>query len=55
MLRASERLALATILVANMRLQLPVGYLHLVAVRVEGGPDVADRYIAAMRWRAMWP
>jgi uncharacterized protein len=44
--RASERLALVTILVANMRLQLPVGYPHLSAVRVEGGPDVADRYIA---------
>lgn len=44
--RASERLSLPTILVANMRLQLPVGYLNLSAVRVEGGPDVADRYIA---------
>jgi uncharacterized protein YaiI (UPF0178 family) len=44
--RASERLALATVLVANQRLQLPVGYAHLSAVRVEGGPDVADRYIA---------
>jgi Uncharacterized protein conserved in bacteria len=44
--RASERLALKTVLVANMRLQLPVGYAHLEAVRVEGGPDVADLYIA---------
>jgi uncharacterized protein len=44
--RASERLALDTVLVANMRLQLPVGYPHLSAVRVDGGPDVADRYIA---------
>ncbi len=44
--RASERLTLETILVANMRLQLPVGYALLRAVRVEGGPDVADRYIA---------
>ena len=44
--RASERLSLETILVANQRLQLPVGYPHLSAVRVEGGPDVADRYIA---------
>ena len=44
--RASERLSLETILVANMRLQLPVGHTHLTAVRVEGGPDVADRYIA---------
>jgi uncharacterized protein len=43
--RASERLSLETILVANQRLQLPPGYLHLSAVRVDGGPDVADRYI----------
>lgn len=44
--RASERLALDTVLVANQRLQLPVGHLHLSAVRVDGGPDVADLYIA---------
>jgi uncharacterized protein YaiI (UPF0178 family) len=44
--RTSDRLKLETILVANMRLQLPAGYAHLKAVRVEGGPDVADRYIA---------
>ena len=44
--RVSERLSLETILVANQRLQLPLGYGHLSAVRVEGGPDVADAYIA---------
>jgi uncharacterized protein YaiI (UPF0178 family) len=44
--RASERLKLDTVLVANQRLQLPVGYTHLSAVRVDGGPDVADLYIA---------
>ncbi len=44
--RASERLELETILVANQRLQLPVGHTHLTAVRVDGGPDVADQYIA---------
>jgi uncharacterized protein YaiI (UPF0178 family) len=44
--RASERRSLETILVANQRLQLPVGYRHLSAVRVDGGPDVADRHIA---------
>jgi uncharacterized protein YaiI (UPF0178 family) len=44
--RASDRLKLETILVANQRIQLPVGYTHLFAVRVEGGPDVADQYIA---------
>ena len=44
--RASERLMLETVLVANQRLQLPPGYPHLSAVRVDGGPDAADRYIA---------
>lgn len=44
--RACDRLALDTVLVANSRLQLPVGYPHLSAIRVDGGPDVADRYIA---------
>ena len=44
--RASDRLKLETVLVANQRLQLPPGYTHLTAVRVDGGPDVADRYIA---------
>jgi uncharacterized protein YaiI (UPF0178 family) len=45
-LRASDRLQLETVLVANQRLQLPLGYAHASAVRVDGGPDVADRYIA---------
>jgi uncharacterized protein YaiI (UPF0178 family) len=44
--RACDRLKLPTILVANQRLQLPVGYPHLSAMRVDGGPDVADLYIA---------
>ena len=44
--RVSDRLKLETVLVANMRIQLPVGYTFLSAVRVEGGPDVADMYIA---------
>jgi uncharacterized protein YaiI (UPF0178 family) len=44
--RTSERLALTTVLVANQRLPLPPGYAHVSAVRVDGGPDVADRYIA---------
>jgi uncharacterized protein YaiI (UPF0178 family) len=43
--RASDRLKIETILVANQRLQLPVGYTHISAIRVDGGPDVADRYI----------
>jgi uncharacterized protein len=45
--RASERLKLETVLVANQRLQLPLGYRFVSTVRVEGGPDVADDYIAA--------
>src|SRR5919112_5578220 len=45
-LRAAERLKLDTILVANQRLQLPLGHFNVSTVRVEGGPDVADRYIA---------
>ena len=44
--RASDRLRIDTVLVANQRLQLPLGYTFLSAVRVDGGPDVADRYIA---------
>jgi uncharacterized protein len=44
--RAAERLSLDTILVANQRLQLPVASKFVSAVRVDGGADVADRYIA---------
>jgi len=44
-LRASERLKLPTVLVANQRLQVPPGYANVSAVRVDGGADVADRYI----------
>ena len=43
--RTSERLKLETVLVANQRIQLPAGYTFLLAVRVDGGADVADRYI----------
>jgi uncharacterized protein len=45
--RASDRLGLETVLVANQRLVLPLGYRFLSSVRVEGGPDVADDYVAA--------
>lgn len=44
--RASDRLKLDTVLVANQRIQISPGYAHLSAVRVDGGPDVADLYIA---------
>ena len=44
--RASDRLKLETVLVANQRVQLPAGYAYLSSVRVDAGPDEADRYIA---------
>jgi hypothetical protein len=44
--RAARRLRLETVLVANQRLPIPPGNAFVSAVRVEGGPDVADRYIA---------
>lgn len=45
-LRAAERLTLPVVFVANARVLLPVAHPTARAVRVEGGPDVADRYIA---------
>jgi uncharacterized protein len=44
--RAAKRLEVETILVANLRLQPPAGNPLVSAVWVDGGPDVADRYIA---------
>ncbi len=44
--RAAHRLDLQTILVANQRVAIPAGHAMVSAVRVAGGPDVADRYIA---------
>ena len=44
--RAAKRLELETVLVANQRLALPLGNPFVTAVRVEGGPDAADRHIA---------
>jgi len=44
--RAARRLEMETVLVANQRLAPPPGNPFVGAVRVEGGPDVADRYIA---------
>ena len=44
--RAAKRLKLDTVLVANQRLQIPLGTSFISAVRVQGGPDEADRYIA---------
>lgn len=47
MFRAAKRLAIETVLVANQRLQTPPGNPLVKAVWVDGGADVADRYIAA--------
>lgn len=44
--RASDRLKVETIFVANQRVQLPPGYTFLQSVRVDGSADAADRYIA---------
>lgn len=43
--RAAKRLGVPTILVANQRLQTPPGNPMVSAIRVDGGPDVADQYI----------
>ena len=44
--RAARRLQLEAVQVANQRLSAPQGNPFIGTVRVEGGPDVADRYIA---------
>lgn len=44
--RAAERLRFDVVLVANQRVQVPIGQTLITAVRVDGSPDVADRYIA---------
>ncbi|HEX7337257.1 MAG TPA: YaiI/YqxD family protein [Gemmatimonadales bacterium] len=45
--RSARRLNIETILVANQRIQTPVGNPLVSAVRVDGGADVADQYIAS--------
>lgn len=44
--RAAHRLALETVVVANQRVPIPPGHPTISALRVEGSPDAADRYIA---------
>lgn len=44
--RAALRLEIPTLLVANQRMQTPANNPFVTAVRVEGGPDVADDHIA---------
>ncbi len=45
MFRAAKRMQVEAILVANQRLQTPVGNPQVSAVWVDGGPDVADQHI----------
>ncbi len=45
--RAAKRLGIATVMVANQRLETPPGNPLVSAVRVDGGADVADDYIVA--------
>jgi len=45
--RSAKRLNIETVLVANQRLQTPPGNPLVSAVWVDGGADVADRYIAS--------
>jgi uncharacterized protein len=44
--RAAHRLGIDTVVVANSRVPIPPGHAMVTAVRVEGSPDAADRYIA---------
>lgn len=44
--RAALRLRVPALLVANQRMQTPANNPFVTAVRVEGGPDVADDHIA---------
>jgi uncharacterized protein YaiI (UPF0178 family) len=43
--RAALRLEIPTVMVSNQRLFVPLNNPHVSAVRVEGGPDVADAHI----------
>jgi uncharacterized protein len=44
--RTARRLKIETILVANQPLSTPLDHPFVTAIRVQGGPDVADIYIA---------
>jgi len=45
--RAARRLEIPVVLVANLQLSAPFDHPFVSTVRVKGGPDVADRHIAA--------
>jgi uncharacterized protein len=44
--RASKRLEIPAVLVANQRLGVPLNHPGVSTVEVQGGPDEADRHIA---------
>src|SRR5690606_16862639 len=44
--RAAQRLELQAVMVANQRLPTPLNNPFVKSVLVQGGPDVADGYIA---------
>lgn len=44
--RAAKRLGIETVIVANKQLWMPRHHATVRTVVVEGGPDVADKYIA---------
>jgi hypothetical protein len=44
--RAAGRLKIATVLVANQRMPVPLNNAQVSTVCVQGGPDVADQHIA---------
>ena len=44
--RTARRLRIETFVVANQRLSTPLDHPFVTMVRVEGGPDMADLYIA---------
>jgi uncharacterized protein len=44
--RSALRLKIEAVLVANQRLTAPLNNPHVSTVWVQGGPDVADQYIA---------
>jgi uncharacterized protein len=44
--RTARRLRIETVLVANQPLSTPLDHPFVTAVRVQGGPDVADLHIA---------
>jgi uncharacterized protein len=44
--RAARRLQIETVLVANQQISTPLDHPFVTTVRVKGGPDMADLYIA---------